>query len=153
MSDGRPVASAVPRGIEVLLKKAAVDAGFRAALLERPAEAPAAIGLELGPTEATILRAVRPEQLRAAIAHTRVDPRAVPVFMGRDAGAMLEAADRYSPRYVAPVAVLGTLAGPLDQPAGWALLAAMLGAIALPMVLLWRWVRRRRRRRPPGDGR
>jgi hypothetical protein len=54
---------AVPRGIEVLVKKAAVDLEFRELLLEQRGGAAAAIGLELDPAEAAMLSAIPREQL------------------------------------------------------------------------------------------
>ena len=137
----------VPRGVEVLVKKAAIDEEFRTALLEQPMAAAGAIGLELGATEVALLKAVRREQLESIIAHTDVDPRIRPVLMGNTAGPMLKALNKHSLRYEVPCAVVGATVGPLDGPVGWAVLAGILGAIALPLVLLWRWIRRRAQRK------
>jgi len=65
----------VPRGIEILVKKASVDAEFRALLLARRQEAAAEIGLKLEAGEEVMLRAAPPSQLEAIIDHTKVDPR------------------------------------------------------------------------------
>jgi hypothetical protein len=81
----------VPRGIEVLVKKAAVDPAFRARLLEDRAAAAEAIGLRLTPTETLVLRAVPQAQLQTIIDRTRVHPRLEQVFRGAAAGLMLAA--------------------------------------------------------------
>jgi len=81
----------IPRGIEVLVKKASVDAEFRALLLERRAEAASEIGLELDPAEAAILNGLPREQLEAIIARTRVRPEHRAAFAGRNVLLMLAA--------------------------------------------------------------
>jgi len=81
----------IPRGIEVLLKKAAVDVAFRQRLLAERSEAAQAIGLALTPAETAMLDVASDEQLRAAIEHTRVEPRLRPAFLGRAAAVMLAA--------------------------------------------------------------
>ena len=48
----------IPQGIEVLVKKAAVDAEFKRLLLAERAEAAERIGLELQPAETAMLDAV-----------------------------------------------------------------------------------------------
>ena len=85
---GQPVGR-VPRGIEVLVKKAAVDAEFRALLLERRGEAAAEIALSLDPAEAMMLAAVPADQLEAIIARTAVPEEHRRTFLGRAAAAML----------------------------------------------------------------
>ena len=81
----------IPRGIEVLIKKAAVDVAFRQRLLEERSEAAQAIGLTLTPAEVAMLDVASDEQLRATIDHTRVEPRLRPAFLGRAAAVMLAA--------------------------------------------------------------
>ena len=93
---GRPPGSGkgvgeIPRGIEVLVKKASVDAEFRALLLERRSRAAADIGLTLEPAEAMMLDAVPAGQLEAIIAHTEVSPQRRRAFLGRAAAVMLAA--------------------------------------------------------------
>jgi hypothetical protein len=93
---GRPPGSGqsvgdVPRGIEVLVKKATVDPAFRMLLLERRAEAAAEIGLQLDPAEAMMLAAAPREQLDTIIANTRVPEEHRRVFLGKVAAAMLAA--------------------------------------------------------------
>jgi len=85
------VKAEVPRGIEVLVKKAAVDPDFRAELTERRSGAADVIGLKLSRTEAAILDNVSIGQLEAFIANTRVSPKLRPVFRGYAAAAMLAA--------------------------------------------------------------
>jgi hypothetical protein len=91
---GRPPGSGqsvgdIPRGIEVLVKKAAVDADFKALLLERRAAAAEEIGLRLEPAEAMMLAAAPREQLEAVIAQTHVPEEHRRVFLGKAAAAML----------------------------------------------------------------
>jgi hypothetical protein len=86
MSDGYQT---VPRGIEVLVKKASVDAEFRTLLLEKRADAAAEIGLELTPAEAMMLKTVPAEQLEAIVARTKVPEKHRRVFLGRTARLML----------------------------------------------------------------
>ena len=74
---GRPPGSGrglgdIPRGIEVLVKKASVDAEFRKLLLEKRAEAAGEIGLVLDPAEAAMISAVPAVQLETIIAQTSV---------------------------------------------------------------------------------
>jgi len=87
---GKPV-GAIPRGIEVLVKKAAVDPEFRTVLLEKRAAAADEIGLVLDPAEAMMLKAAPAAQLEAIIAQTRVHPSVLPAFLGRAAAVMLVA--------------------------------------------------------------
>jgi hypothetical protein len=87
---GKPVGP-IPRGIEVLIKKAAVDPEFRTVLLEKRAAAADEIGLVLDPAEAFMLRAAPREQLEAIIARTKVHPNVRSAFLGRAAAVMLVA--------------------------------------------------------------
>jgi hypothetical protein len=93
---GRPPGSgkgvgSVPRGIEVLVKKAAVDPEFRALMLAERSAAAAEIGLALNEAEAAILNGVPQAQLEAIIANTTISPKIRPAFMGRAAAVMLAA--------------------------------------------------------------
>jgi len=81
----------IPRGIEVLVKKASVDADFKSLLLEKRAEAARDIGLELTPAEAMMLDAVPAAQLEAIIATTSVSPISRAAFLGKAAAVMLAA--------------------------------------------------------------
>jgi hypothetical protein len=81
----------IPRGIEVLVKKAAVDPEFKALLLAERSGAADAIGLELSEAEAAMLDGVPATQLEAIIANTTVSPKMRPAFMGRAAAVMLAA--------------------------------------------------------------
>jgi hypothetical protein len=81
--------SAIPRGIEVLVKKASVDPAFRALLLETRAEAAGSIGLALDPAEAAMVAAVPREQLEAIIDATSVPAEQRRAFLGKVAAAML----------------------------------------------------------------
>ena len=93
---GRPpgcgkMLGAIPRGIEVLVKKASVDPAFRALLLGRRSKAADEIGLKLAPAEGVMLDHVPQAQLEAIINRTRVDPSRRNAFLGRAAGVMLAA--------------------------------------------------------------
>jgi hypothetical protein len=93
---GRPPAGGadvgeIPRGVEVLIKKAAVDPAFKKILFERRAEAAKVIGLKLTATEQAMLAAVPEAQLRAIVANTKVSLGLRPAFLGYAAGAMLAA--------------------------------------------------------------
>lgn len=81
----------IPRGIEVLVKKAAVDPQFRTLLLTARAAAADEIGLTLQPEEAQLLSLVPATQLEAIIARTKVDPSKRAAFLGRAAAVMLVA--------------------------------------------------------------
>jgi hypothetical protein len=93
---GRPPGSGqgvgnIPRGIEVLIKKAVVDPSFRELLLDRRAAAADEIGLQLEPAEATMLAAAPRAQLETVIANTRVPEEHRRVFLGKVAAAMFAA--------------------------------------------------------------
>ena len=93
---GRPPGSGkaignIPRGVEVLVKKASVDPEFRELLLEKRAEAAKEIDLELEPAEAMMLKAVPREQLEVIIDRTTVERKHRRVFLGCVGAAMLAA--------------------------------------------------------------
>jgi hypothetical protein len=88
--EGRNIGN-VPRGVEVLIKKAAVDPAFKKILIEKRARAAEAIALTLSPAEEAMLAAVPEAQLRAIVANTKVSPGVRPAFLGAAAGAMLAA--------------------------------------------------------------
>ena len=79
----------MPKGVEVLLRKAAVDPAFKAILLEHRAAAAQEIGLELAPAEAMMLAAVPAAQLEATIVRTSVPEEHRRTFLGKAAAAML----------------------------------------------------------------
>ncbi|MBI5724682.1 MAG: hypothetical protein HZA50_12035 [Planctomycetes bacterium] len=81
----------IPRGIDVLIKKAAVDQDFRKLLLALRARAADEIGLILQPEEAALLEIVPASQLDAIIARTHVEPSKRPAFLGKAAAVMLVA--------------------------------------------------------------
>jgi hypothetical protein len=91
---GRPPGSGrglgqIPRGIEVLVKKASVDAEFRRLLLEKRADAAGEIGLVLDPAETAMISAVPAAQLETIIGQTSVPSEHRRVFLGKVAAAML----------------------------------------------------------------
>ncbi len=81
----------IPRGIEVLVKKASVDAAFRELLVERRSDAAKEIELELDAAEVLMLNAVPRGQLEAIIANTKVSAKSRRAFLGRAAAVMLAA--------------------------------------------------------------
>ena len=87
---GQPLGD-IPRGVEVLVKKASVDPAFRKTLVSQRAAAAGAIGLVLEPAEKLMLQAVPAEQLEAIIDRTRVPNSQRRVFLGAAASAMLAA--------------------------------------------------------------
>ncbi|MDY0164939.1 MAG: hypothetical protein RBS80_00260 [Thermoguttaceae bacterium] len=87
---GQPVGP-VPRGAEILIKKAAVDPEFRTLLVERRAAAADEIGLQLDPAEAMMLAAAPAAQLEAIIERTTVPQEHRRAFLGKAAAAMLAA--------------------------------------------------------------
>ncbi len=94
---GRPPGSGrshgdIPRGIEILVKKASLDRDFRQVLLEQRAEAAHALGLELTEPEMTMLNATPEDQLATVIDSTRVQASQHAAFMGNSAESMLAAA-------------------------------------------------------------
>jgi len=93
---GRPPGSGkavgpIPRGIEVLVKKAAVDPAFKQTLMEKRANAADEIGLKLEPAEVAMLNAVPAPQLETIIANTEVADLSRAAFLGRAAAVMLAA--------------------------------------------------------------
>ena len=91
MSGGRIERGEIPRGIEVLVKKASVDADFYNVLLNERSKAAAHIGLDLDPSEAMMLDGIPEAQLIAIISSTQVNDKQRPAFMGSVAAAMLAA--------------------------------------------------------------
>ncbi len=87
---GKPVGP-IPRGIEVLVKKAAVDPEFRQLLIETRCDAAKEIDLELESAEAMMLKAVPESQLNRIVDSTIVPPEQRSAFMGKVAAAMLVA--------------------------------------------------------------
>jgi hypothetical protein len=93
---GRPPGSGrtlggIPRGVEVLIKKATVDTSFRERLLAERAGAAALVGLKLAPAEEALLANIPAAQLAAVIAGTRVAPHLRAAFSGYAAATMLAA--------------------------------------------------------------
>jgi hypothetical protein len=79
----------IPRGVEVLVKKAAIDPAFKATLLDRRAGAAAEIGLSLEAAEEALLNSVPAEQLERIIAQTDVPPEHRRTFLSQAGVAML----------------------------------------------------------------
>ena len=80
-----------PRGLEVLLKKASVDPGFRNLLLEKRSGACEAIGLRLNPAETAMLDHMPVDQIDAIIRGTHVRTEDRHVFLSQVASVMLAA--------------------------------------------------------------
>jgi hypothetical protein len=81
----------IPRGIEVMLKKASVDPAFKVLLLARRAEAARSIGLTLTATEVLMLQSAHADLLTAMIDKTKMPQEHRRVFLGHAAAAMLAA--------------------------------------------------------------
>jgi len=103
---GKPLGD-IPVGLEVLLKKAAVDPQFKATLLSDRAAAADQIDLKLDQSEALMLAAVPAEQLEQIIGRTTVPDEQRRVFLGHAAAAMLA---------VVGLGIVGC--GPMDAPRG-----------------------------------
>lgn len=83
--------AAIPRGIEVLVKKASVDPEFRQLLLDKRGRAASEIDLELTEAERNILGGMPDEQLEKIIDNTKVEPEQRKIFLGKTAKLMLAA--------------------------------------------------------------
>lgn len=79
----------IPRGIEVLVKKASIDSEFRALLLEDPILAAGTIDLALEPIERSMLEVISQDRLESIIRATVVPESHRRAFLGKAAGAML----------------------------------------------------------------
>jgi hypothetical protein len=91
---GRPPGSgtqvgAIPRGIEVLIKKASVDPEFKRLFLEKRADAASEIDLKLSEAERSMLSSISVEQLEKIIDNTKVRPEHRMIFLGKVAMLML----------------------------------------------------------------
>jgi len=87
---GQPVGP-IPHGLEVLVKKAAIDPEFKKRLIEKRAQVAGEIGLTLEPAEAAMLSVIPSEQLESIISRTKVRPEHRSAFMGKVAAVMLGA--------------------------------------------------------------
>jgi hypothetical protein len=87
----QPDAVVIPRGIEVLIKKASIDPEFRQILLQKRGSAAEKIDLDLTEAERTMLSNMPTEQLNKIIDHTKVKPEHRKVFLGTTAALMLAA--------------------------------------------------------------
>jgi len=93
---GRPPGSgkgidSIPRGIEVLVKKASVDPAFKDTLLKERAAAANSIGLCLQETEISMLNNIPQPYLEGIISATKVSPNMRQIFLGCVATVMLAA--------------------------------------------------------------
>ncbi|AFM25690.1 hypothetical protein [Desulfomonile tiedjei] len=79
----------IPRGIEVLIKKASVDPEFRSVLLAKRSGAAVEIELELSNTETVLLNAIPKTQIQQIIENVSVPGEHRRAFLGKVAGAML----------------------------------------------------------------
>jgi hypothetical protein len=81
----------IPRGVEMLIIRAAIDSDFRKLLLEKRAEAAKLTKLELTAAEAAMINAIPAAQLKLVIAQTRASKKKKLELRRRVAGAMLAA--------------------------------------------------------------
>lgn len=79
----------IPRGIEILLKKASVDPDFYAFLLQNPLGAARSIELDLKPVEKSILNNIDEHILQKMIASTRVPKQHIKSFRTAKTAAVL----------------------------------------------------------------
>ena len=79
----------VPRGIEVLVKKASIDPTFKSLLIEKRSEAAKEINLALDSSETAILNSIPAEQLEKSISSATVDPKHRLIFLGKVAALMI----------------------------------------------------------------
>lgn len=82
---------AIPRGIEVLVKKASIDPEFKDLLIRERGQAAAVIKLELTPAETAILAAIPAAQLEKIIISAKVAPLQKKAFLSKAAALMLAA--------------------------------------------------------------
>jgi hypothetical protein len=85
---GKP-AGDIPRGIEVLVKKASVDPAFKGLLLRERSEAAKEIGLELKPSEVAMINAVPEAQLESIISRVEIPEKHRAIFLGKAAALMI----------------------------------------------------------------
>ena len=85
---GQPIGQ-IPRGLEVLLKKASIDAEFRELLLQDRLQAAESIELTLEPVESAMLQNMPKEQLATIINQTEVPEPHRRAFLGTVAATML----------------------------------------------------------------
>jgi len=83
--------TAIPRGVEVLVKKASVDPEFRRLLLDKRGQAAEEIDLELADAERNMLSSMPADQLEKIIDNTKVEPEHRKIFTGKTAMLMLAA--------------------------------------------------------------
>lgn len=93
---GRPPGSgkeldSIPRGIEILVKKASVDSAFKDILLKERAAAAGQIKLSLEETEIAMLNGIPQAHLEGMISATKVSPNMRQIFLGCTAAVMLAA--------------------------------------------------------------
>ena len=100
---GRPPGSVVegftiPRGIELMLKKAAADPEFMKRILDNGEEAASSISLALRPSESEMLRSMSREQLETVINKTSVGTEVAKMLRAEnDASVMLERFEEATP--------------------------------------------------------
>ncbi len=81
----------IPRGLEVLIKKASIDPKFKTLLLQMRSRAAKDIDLDLDPSEKEMLDSIPIKQLEKIIDNTKVKPESRRVFLGKAASLMLAA--------------------------------------------------------------
>ena len=93
---GRPPGSGadignIPRGMEILLKKASVDPAFKSRLMEQRSDVAAEIRLELTPAEKMMVDSIPATHLESIIANTKVNSKLVPALLTGTAAVILVA--------------------------------------------------------------
>ena len=93
---GRPPGSGteignIPRGMEVLIKKAAVDLPFKNRLIENRSKVAEEIKLELTPAEKMMIDSIPAAQLESIISNTKVSSKLIPILLTGTAAVILAA--------------------------------------------------------------
>jgi hypothetical protein len=86
----------IPRGIEVLVKKAAVDPSFKARLIEKRSAVAGEIELVLTAAEKQMLDTIPAAHLESIIANTKVNSKLIPILLTGTAAAILAALAMYA---------------------------------------------------------
>ena len=85
----------IPRGMEVLIKKASVDPAFKKRFLKNRSKVAEEIELTLSAAEITMLDTIPPDQLESIIANTKVNSKLVPILLTGTAAMILVALGIY----------------------------------------------------------
>lgn len=85
----------IPRGMEILIKKASVDPAFKERFLKNRSKVAEEIELTLSAAEKEMLDTIPPDQLESIIANTKVNSKLVPILLKGTAAMILVALGVY----------------------------------------------------------